>query len=195
MLNMYPRPTADKPAIWLDLLAASDEERDKAAAIFGSPLPTREALSEIQNSSRMRSRDGVLYMSIPSAAPAPPGERPGSPIGFMLSCDHLVTVRFQPLPSFDAVAGRCDSGEVTPTSSLEVFVEICEEIVDRVADALEQLAEELAPLSEAAFHVDDVQGRKANLLQPDPAPAIAQSQAGTATGCRSSATALSAWAA
>jgi magnesium transporter len=42
-----------------------------------------------------------------------------------------------------------------------VFVRLCEEIVDRIADALEHLAGELVPLSEAAFHVDDVQGRQA----------------------------------
>ncbi len=44
---------------------------------------------------------------------------------------------------------------------LDVFVELCEEIVDRLADALEQLAQELRPLSEVAFHTDDASGRTA----------------------------------
>jgi magnesium transporter len=44
---------------------------------------------------------------------------------------------------------------------LEVFTELCEEIVDRIADGLEHLAEELAVLSVAAFHNDDRPGHGA----------------------------------
>ncbi len=160
MLSRFPESGADQP-IWLDLVQASDAERAEAEAALGSALPTREALSEVESSSRMRVRDGVLYMSVPSAAPHAPGERPGSPIGFVLSPERLVTVRYEPLPSFDAVAQAFETGEQPEKSSLEVFVRLCEEIVDRIADGLEHLAADLIPLSEAAFHVDDVQGRRA----------------------------------
>ena len=107
----------------------------------------------------MRSRDGVLFMSIPSAAPRATGDSV-SPIGFMLSGEHLVTIRYTPLKSFDAVAAKFADGG-GPASGLDAFVTLCEEIVDRIADSLEHLAGELAPLSEAAFHVDDVEGHKA----------------------------------
>jgi Mg2+ and Co2+ transporter CorA len=60
------------------------------------------------------------------------------------STDRLVTVRFMPLPAFDAVAGKFASSQNAPKSSLEMFTLLCEEIVDRVADILEQLAGELA---------------------------------------------------
>ena len=56
----------------------------------------------------------------------------------------MVTVRFMPLPAFDAVAGKFASSQNAPKSSLEMFTLLCEEIVDRVADILEQLAGELA---------------------------------------------------
>jgi magnesium transporter len=160
MLSLFPNTPGAGPAIWFDLLDATDAERAEAEAALGAALPTREALSEIESSSRMRVRDGVLYMSVPSAAPHEPGKRPGSPIGFILSRERLVTVRYAPLRSFDAVAQAITGGE-SASSSLEVFVRLCEEIVDRIADALEHLAGELIPLSEAAFHVDDVEGRQA----------------------------------
>jgi magnesium transporter len=161
MLSLFPNTPGAGPAIWFDLLDATDAERAEAEAALGSALPTREALSEIESSSRMRLHNGVLYLSVPSAAPHEPGQRPGSPIGFMLSRERLVTVRYAPSKAFDSVAGALAAGDETPASSLEVFVRLCEEIVDRIADALEQLAGELVPLSEAAFHVDDVQGRQA----------------------------------
>jgi magnesium transporter len=162
MLTLYP-PSSDPPAgaIWLDLLDPSEEERGRAEAIAGHALPTRDALSEIESSSRIRSRAGVLYMSMPSAAPAPAGgQSAGTPIGFVLSRERLVTVRFVPLKGFDAVASRFEAGG-GPTSGLEVFIVLAEEIVDRLADGLEHLAEELNSLSAAAFNVDDTKGRKA----------------------------------
>jgi magnesium transporter len=165
MLTLFP-PACDPPeaAIWLDLLDPTGEDRARAEAIAGAALPTREALSEIETSSRIRSRGGVLYMSMPSAMPRPPGEPAGgpsgAPIGFVLSKERLITVRFTPLPSFDAVSQRLAEGGEAPPSSLEIFVELCEEIVDRVADSLENLGADIDVLSRAAFHVDDPKGRK-----------------------------------
>jgi magnesium transporter len=161
MLSVFPHSPGAGPALWFDLLDGTDAERARAETVLGSALPTREALSEIESSSRIRLREGVLYMSVPSAAPREPGRPPGSPIGFILSRERLVTVRYAPSKAFDAVAASLAAGDETPASSLEVFVRLCEEIVDRIADALEHLAGELVPLSEAAFHVDDVQGRQA----------------------------------
>jgi magnesium transporter len=160
MLSRYPKSAAASP-IWLDLVNATDAERAEGEAAFGLALPNRDALSEIESSSRMRRRDHVLYLSVPSAAPHTPGEGSGAPIGFVLSQERLVTVRYQSLPSFDTVARAFETGDQAPKSGLEVFVRLCEEIVDRLADALEHMAAELAPLSEAAFHVDDIQGRRA----------------------------------
>jgi magnesium transporter len=161
MLSLFPDTADAGSAIWLDLLDATDEERATATAAFGSALPSRAALNEIESSSRTRTRDGVLYMSVPSAAPRERGEISGSPIGFVLTRDRLVTVRYGALKSFDAVANDFETKEDPPTCGLDVFVRLCEEIVDHIADSLEHLAEQLAPLSEMAFHVDDVEGRRA----------------------------------
>jgi magnesium transporter len=77
-------------------------------------------------------------MSTPSAAGRPEGAQTTPPIGFVLSTDRLITVRFMPLPSFDAVAKKFASSHDAPKSSLEVFTLLCEEIVDHVADILER---------------------------------------------------------
>jgi magnesium transporter len=101
-------------------------------------------------------------MSTPSAAARTHGEPAVNPVGFVLSAGQLITIRFMPLPAFDAVAGRfadtSDAADV-PASGREVFAALCEEIVDRIADGLEHLAEEVRTLSGAAFHNDDTKGR------------------------------------
>jgi magnesium transporter len=127
----------------------------------GATLPSLGALSEIETSSRLRNDGGVLCMSTPSAARRPEGTETTPPLGFVLSTDRLITVRFMPLPAFDAVARKFSSSQDAPKSSLEVFTLLCEEIVDRVADTLEHLAAELNGLSIDAFHADDTRGRHA----------------------------------
>lgn len=152
-----PRP----PICWIDLLSPSAEELAEAERAVGFSLPTRETLSEIETSSRLRMRDGVLSMSAPMVSHDATGAPSGAPIGFVLSRERLVTIRYSPLRAFDAVAERLKAAGTGPTSSLEVFVELCDEIVDRVADSFESAAAELRGLSVATFHVPDSQGRKA----------------------------------
>ena len=148
-------------ALWLDLLNPTSAEVTNVEKTVGATLPSLGALSEIETSSRLRNFGGVLYMSTPSAARRPEGAQTTPPLGFVLSTDRLITVRFMPLPAFDAVAAKFASSQDAPKSSLEVFTLLCEETVDRVADILEHLAGELNGLSIDAFRADDTRGRHA----------------------------------
>ncbi|MFS8047306.1 magnesium transporter CorA family protein [Rhizobium sp. BR 314] len=164
MLNIYPAKAgmaeeAARDALWIDLLNPSAEEVAQVEKLLGTKLPSLGALSEIEVSSRLKKRNGMLYMSTPSAARRPEGVQATPPLGFVLSADRLVTVRFMPLPTFEAVAGKFAADQDMPKSSVEVFVLLCEEIVDHVADILEHLAGELNGLSVEAFRADDTRGR------------------------------------
>ncbi|NEI73989.1 magnesium and cobalt transport protein [Rhizobium lusitanum] len=147
--------------VWIDLLEPSPTEVANVETLISAKLPSLGALSEIESSSRLKSENSVLYMSTPSAAQRPEGARVTPPLGFVLSADRLVTVRFMPLPAFDTVAGKFADQHNAPKSGVEVFTMLCEEIVDRVADALEHLAAELNGLSAETFHADDTRGRQA----------------------------------
>jgi magnesium transporter len=157
-------------ALWLDLLDPTSAEVTSVEEAIGAKLPTLGALSEIESLSRLRSQGGVLYMSTPSAAGRPAGAQTTPPIGFVLSTDRLVTVRFMPLPSFDAVVSKLSSSLDAPKSSLEVFTLLCEEIVDHVADILEQLARELNGLLAAAVAAEEDAGGTAVVASGDPLP-------------------------
>lgn len=164
MLNFYPQgksPEAMTRAIWLDLRDPAPAELAEVQKLTGVAVPSRESLAEIENSSRLKARDGVLSMSVPMITHVEGGPPQVAPVGFVLSRDRLITVRFAALPAFDDVAGRFGDPARSPTCSLEVFVDLCEEIVDRLADGLEQVAAELRALSASSFHVPDSAGRKA----------------------------------
>jgi magnesium transporter len=164
MLNVFPgddAPGARTRPIWVDLCNPTPEERAEVELLIGFSVPTREHLSEIESSSRLRARDGVLSMSIPMTTREGDGQAIIAPVGFVLSHDRLLTVRFVTLRAFDAVIKRFKEHGAMPTSSREVFVELCEEIVDGLADNLEEVAADLRTISVAAFDVPEGQGPKA----------------------------------
>jgi magnesium transporter len=169
MLKLYPPREGGEAdhdslasAFWIDLLEGTPDEIRSVEAILGSAVPSRWALSEIEPSNRLRMRNDVLFMSMPSVTHHAVGDPVVAPLGFVLSADRLITVRFTPLPSFDAVAGKFEPGRTAPKSGLEVFIELTDEIVDRIADGLEHIAEELNGLSVSVFHKDNVRGRNPN---------------------------------
>lgn len=161
MMLLRPESSpANAAPVWIDLLSPTPEERARAEGLAGLSIPTRAALSEIETSSRVAMRDGVLTLSTPSSAPRIDGQ-PAGPIGFVLSRQVLVTVRYSPGPAFDAVAASFEDPTGAPTGPLGVFVALVEGIVDHIADGLEGLAEEIAGVSAAAFHTEESRGRAA----------------------------------
>jgi magnesium transporter len=88
------------------------------------------------------------------------------PLGFMLTKDHLVTIRFHELRAFDSSAKRIREGDGSATPS-EVFLVILEELVDSLADALEDMASELDALSTRIFDFD-VRGTDRRKLESPP---------------------------
>ena len=161
MLTEYPRHVAasgNKP-VWIDLCDPDPSEFARAEAASGMPLPSRESLSEIESSSRLRERGGILSVSIPMFARRDGGPPHPSPVGFVLSRDCLVTLRYDQLSAFDAVAK--DFASSPSSAPLAIFISLCDELVDRLADSLEQAAADLRKLSGNTFHDRDNHGREA----------------------------------
>ena len=163
MLNVFPRSQTAAPADllqlgeakWVDLLSPSDAEVSEVEAAFGLRLPTREAVSEIEATSRLQYRDDVFYMSAPLIESHKDRVWDTAPVGFLLSRTVCVTLRFTALKAFDAV-GAALAGDPPDRPEL-AFIALLEEVVDRAADHLESTANELNNASLAIFHPDATQ--------------------------------------
>jgi magnesium transporter len=151
MLTAHPAtPRAVHKVSWLDLLDPTPDEQAIVESGYGLELPSREDLSAVESSSRAFEEDGVLFMSIPVASHGHEGDEAPSPIGFVLSKDVLVTIRYAPSRSFDSAAARyarCETGG----SSAEAFATVVEEIVGGAADRLEDIAAALDRVSRSVF--------------------------------------------
>jgi magnesium transporter len=145
--------------VWIDLLVPTEEEAAFVARATGLHVPLRDELSEIESSSRLRTENGVLYLSMPAVFRRD-GQPVTTPLGFVLSADHLITVRFEPLPAFETFQAELNTPRQVHPSSAGAFSSLLETIVDRMADVLEQVGGELDMISHRVFRAKEKAGDK-----------------------------------
>ena len=156
MLTAYPAsaraegPQAAGTVWWIDLLDPTNEERADVERTYGLKLPSRQELSEVESSSRISEEDGTLFLRMPIISRASALDEPPAPVGFVLSKDLLVTIRYTRLRSFDKVAAEL-SRDDRGGGSVEVFAALVDEMVDLAADFLEAIGAELDGISRAVF--------------------------------------------
>jgi magnesium transporter len=146
-------PDLPGDVIWIDLIDPSEDERQFVESRAKIRVPSKEALSEIEASSRLIVERGVLYLSTPIVARGDTEDARLTPAGFILSPKLLVTVRHAELLPFHTVAEQVRTDEGL-ASSLGVFTALLEAIVDRDADVLEHLGAETDKISRSVFRGD-----------------------------------------
>jgi magnesium transporter len=141
---------SDGKPVWVDLCEPTPEELAKACADYGLEIPPRQQLEEIEFSSRLQYEDGVFTLSVP-VTPHHADETADetTPLGFVLTKDLLVTIRFSNLHTFPAVITRFAR---RPRSAPDTLLVILEALVDYSADKLEELRAEALAISSRIFH-------------------------------------------
>jgi len=149
MITTYPGGASPESAVWIDLLDPDEDECAKTSVVSGIEIPTRQALEEIEASSRLRASGNGLILSMPIASKSASGEAVPTPLGFVLTPKLLVTVRYAELhaikPALDHI-----KPDTQPTS-VDMFALLVEAMVDYTADLLEQMAGKLNELSQRVF--------------------------------------------
>lgn len=146
MLNICPSVRGHP--VWIDLFDPTPDEAKKVEAEWHVPVPSRAKLEEIESSSRLSADNGTIHLNMPVVAHQ--GEDMPTPLGFVLSKDLLLTVRYTHLYGFDAAIQRFNK-DGGAKSSAEAFASLVEGITDYGADALEQIGLELNGVSRRVF--------------------------------------------
>jgi magnesium transporter len=148
-------------ALWIDLQDGTPDEIDLVQQATGLKIPSEADVSEIETSSRLATRDGTLYLNMPLIRFSEDGPR-GVSAGFVLNRERLITTRFAPSRIFDSYADSLPRDAVADTCSAHIFIGLMEAIVDRQADALEQVRADLETISHGIFAmgVNQEGGRK-----------------------------------
>jgi magnesium transporter len=159
MLRQMPgEGTKLAEAVWIDLLNATDEERATVQAATKLRLPTKADIEEIESSSRVYAEDGALFLSTPMLTGSDCVSDVPTTIGFVLTPERLITLRFAPFVAFDALAKPEPHKQ---PAAYDLFLRMMEMIVDYTADALEHASAKLEAISRAAFRAEPpVRGKR-----------------------------------
>jgi magnesium transporter len=142
------RSRPDRP-IWVDLVDPTPDEATRVASEYRVRVPSRDSLQEVETSSRLRAEDQVLYVSMPLAIQDASAGFAPVPLGFILSPELLITVRYSHVHAFAKVKAQVDKDP--HMCSAAVFVALIDGMVDFVADVLEASSNSLAALSANTF--------------------------------------------
>jgi magnesium transporter len=157
MLAAYPTKSAQQQTLanssWIDLVDPTDAERAAFERAVGLRAPTKDALGEIEATSRLQMEKDALYMTVPLILVENNQPWLSAPTGFVLSKRVLMTLRYCKSASFNAVARELAS--VEQFEPIFAFVRLVEEVVDRMADLLETTARDLDDASHLIFHQDE----------------------------------------
>ena len=138
-------------ATWIDLEEPTRDEEKLVERCIGLNVPTQDELAEIEPSSRLFERNGAIYMTLSVIRGIEDGEPSTTPIGFVLSGNRLVTVRYatpKPLQSF---VGHLRHEPELARDGPTVLVRLLDAIIDRLADELEALGDEVEKISAHIF--------------------------------------------
>ena len=161
MLHHYPQRSDGGPlptgCSWVDLVDPDEKEVSLVMERFGIAVPTRDDLERIEASSRLRADGETLRMSAPLLSGTSTDQWALAPVGFILTANVCITVRFAELEAFDAVAKNI--GSKPDVGSPEILTSLLEEIVDRAADHLERASAVVNATSQSVFFDDPARGQ------------------------------------
>lgn len=140
--------------VFLDLLNPSRAEELEAEKWLEYQLPTREEMQEIEESSRLYSEKGALYMTAWIPVGLDTQDPDNTSISFVLAPDCLTTVRYADPHAFRVFADQVRRQCTAPVTSDAVFLLLMELIVARVADALQNVEADLKKICNEIFTLD-----------------------------------------
>jgi magnesium transporter len=135
---------------WIDLMQPTAEEIARVESEYDVRIPSPEQLKEIESSSRLRTDGKTMYLSMPLVAHADQADAVPGFLGFILSAQLLVTVRYTELHTFADVRARIER-DPKPFGSDTTFTALLEAMVDFAADFLESIGGNLGGISRQVF--------------------------------------------
>ena len=149
------------PALWYDLLSPTPEEVSDVEAALHLTLPTREEMEDIELSARLYQEDGASFMTMTALTNLDGDEPAKMPVTFILRGPTLVTVRHADAKPFVTFCNRALRGNGHSYETGEdVMLGVIETIIDRMADVLERLGNEIDGISREVFRSKKGSSRK-----------------------------------
>ena len=138
-------------AVWVDMVTPTGDEEKIVEKKSGISVPTREEMAEIEPSSRLYSENGSRYMTASLIYDADTDHPKLTVVTFILSNAKLMTVRYDEPRPFARVASKLGRQCPATITGEAVLIELLDAIIDRAADILERVGNEIDAVSRKIF--------------------------------------------
>jgi len=138
-------------ALWIDLFNPTVEERRKVDLAYGLEMPTRADMEEIEISSRLYQEDANMFMTAMVLAQTDTDLPTADAVTFVLTPEHLVTIRYIDPQPFRTYALRCERAVVNAPRPETVLLQLLDAVIDRMADVLEKTGSDVEVISAEVF--------------------------------------------
>ncbi|WP_142850568.1 magnesium transporter CorA family protein [Telmatospirillum sp. J64-1] len=147
-------------ALWIDLLEPNDEERAAVERFLSLVLPSRDAMQEIEASSRIYRQEGALFLTAPVLTASATLEPRNTAVTFIVTAKCVATLRYGTPQPFTVFAQRSTRERGYATTAENVVTGLLDELIGRLADVLEKVGAELDALSHQIFRAPELAPRK-----------------------------------
>ena len=138
--------------VWYDLVNPTHDEEHYVEQCLGILVPTRDEMKDIEPSARLYSEADAEFMTVTVLTNLHELDPIKTPITFVLRGKVLVTIRYaEPMPfaTFESTATR--PGARPFLSGEQVMVGLLDAFIDRIAQVLETIGDELDGISREVF--------------------------------------------
>jgi magnesium transporter len=140
--------------VWIDLLNPTEEEDKLIEQALAVDVPTRSEMREIEASNRFYTEDGTVYMTAIVLHGRSKGTPLSSIITFILAGKRLITVRFAEPRGIKLYAARAARAGNGCGRGSEVLIGLLEMLIERQADLIERVQDEVERLPPLIFEPD-----------------------------------------
>lgn len=134
-------------ALWIDAHEPTDEEREELNTFLRAELPESDDVEEIEFSARYFQDNSGLHVHSLFLAPGESGRHSTATVAFILQEKRLITVREGDQADFRLLRMRARAGQVQVSSPQDLLVNMFEQKVENLADALEDIHRKLEEVS------------------------------------------------
>lgn len=140
--------------VWIDLQEPQEEERELLERLLRTELPESEDVDEIEASARYFVDDAGVHIHSLFLTQSE-GRHNTATVAFILQPQRLITVRESELADFRLLRMRARRGQVEARSAHELAVQLFDQKVENLADALEDIHVKLGEASYLVLEDED----------------------------------------
>jgi len=155
-------PEGIKPdMIWIDMLRPTPDEEQAIEAALRIGIPTREELQEIELSSRLFIEGEATYLTATLLYNADDQHPHTTPVTFVLTNDRLITIRYEDPGPFRSFRYSAERHPEYCISAPDVLLGLLDAVIERTADILERVQQDVDRVSLDLF------GKENGQVRPD----------------------------